>query len=125
MTAPSSGFSCCPTTDSLSTTASNVGILTFALDLFACYIALHTSTGFVPSEVARLIVDLRSTQHGINRVAEYNFANYHPTPRALARTRHYDTSLYQEAQALLKDCIRLFYEADDLLKRIEQEPERL
>ena len=126
MTAPSSAFSCCPTTDSpLSTTASIVGILTFALGLFASYIALHTSTRSAPSEIARLIADLRSTQHEINRVAEYIFADYHPLPRAPAGTRHYDTSLYQEVQALLKDCIRLFYEADDLLKRIEQEPERL
>ena len=127
MTSPLPTFTCCPTTDSpLSTTASIVGILTFALGLFASYVALHTSTRSAPSEIARLIADLRSTQHEINRVAEYIFADYHRfSSEESAGLVHSDSLLYEEVQVLLRDCIRLFYEADDLLKRSEQEPERL
>jgi hypothetical protein len=114
MTSPStSAPSYCPTTDSpLSTTASIVGILTFALGLFASYIALHTSTRSAPTEIARLIADLRSTQHEINRVAEYIFADYHSSPNDATGVGYNDPSLYEEVQVLLRDCIRLFYEAD-------------
>ena len=61
----------------LSTTASIVGILTFALGLAASYIALQSATRGAPSEIARLVDDLRSTQSEINRVAEYIFDDAH------------------------------------------------
>lgn len=126
MTSPSSTPNCCPVTDSpLSTTASVVGILTFALGLFASYVALHTSTRSAPTELARLIADLRSTQSEVNRVAEYIYTNYLPPSDQRPGFEYYDPSLFEEVQVLLRDCIRLFYEADDLLKRNEQEPERL
>ena len=110
MTSPPS---CPPTTDSpLSTTASIVGILTFALGIFASYVALHTSTRSAPTEIARLIADLRSTQHEINRVAEYIFADYHSSPNDATGAGDHDASFYEEVQVLLKDCNHLFYEAD-------------
>jgi len=89
-----------------------VGILTFALGLFASYIALHTSTRSAPTEIARLIADLRSTQHEINRVAEYIFADHHSSPNDATGVGYNDPSFYEEVQVLLRDCIRLFYEAD-------------
>ena len=61
----------------LSTTASIVGILTFALGLAASYIALQSATRGAPSEIARLVDDLRSTQSEINRLAEYIFDDAH------------------------------------------------
>ena len=126
MTSPVCNSTCCPSADSpLSTTASIFGILTFALGLFASYVALHTSTRSAPSEVARLVADLRSTQHEINRLSEYIFTHYHPSSDKRLGFVQYDPFLYEEVQALLRDCVRLFYEADDLLKRSEKEPERL
>ena len=132
----------------LSTTASVVGILTFALGLFASYIALQSATRGAPSEIARLVDDLRTTQREINRVAEYIFDDAHnatlelttrlvgdPSPQyiinghgsagAEAVTR-VDTmqGLYDEVQVLLGNCVRLFYEADDLLKKSESDDAR-
>ena len=132
----------------LSTTASIVGILTFALGLLASYIALQSATRGAPSEIARLIDDLRTTQHEINRVAEYIFDDTHDVPvrisamiasvkplqstpdeysvpsvEATARTTTMQ-GLYDEVQALLGDCVRLFYEADDLLKKSESDVSR-
>ncbi|KAL9628134.1 MAG: hypothetical protein Q9164_007383, partial [Protoblastenia rupestris] len=143
---PSSLNSTTPSnTDPLSTTASIVSILTFALGLLASYIALQSATRGAPSEIARLVDDLRSTQSEINRVAAYIFDDAHDTPAETTITRrffvgkggreHYavgdvgsgvggpdirDSSivaLYEETQTLLGNCVRLFYEADDLLKR--------
>ena len=61
----------------LSTTASIVGILTFALGLLASYIALQSATRGAPTEISRLVDELRSTQAEINRVAEYIFDDAH------------------------------------------------
>ena len=132
----------------LSTTASVVGILTFALGLLASYIALQSATRGAPSEIARLVDDLRITQREINRVAEYIFDDAHndvePATSHLAgdTSRHYVINsrgagagaaigrtgtmqgLYDEVQELLGNCVRLFYEADDLLKRCESDVER-
>lgn len=132
----------------LSTTASIVGILTFALGLFASYIALQSATRGAPSEIARLVDDLRSTQHEINRVAEYIFNDVSPAPsndvrRALGHTMPQDYivrvngvvetgngngnrngNLYEEVQTLLENCVRLFYEADDLLKKSQSDEGR-
>ena len=141
----------------LSTTASIVGILTFALGLLASYIALQSATRGAPSEIARLVDDLRNTQREINRVAEYIFDDGHNDPIAnIARQsivvadggggsqRQYITTtnsggagagailgrtgnlqgLYEEVQELLGHCVRLFYEADDLLKRCESDVHR-
>ncbi|KAL6716392.1 hypothetical protein ACLMJK_005958 [Lecanora helva] len=128
----------------LSTTSSVVGILTFALGLLASYIALQSATRGAPSEIARLVDDLRTTQRELNRVAEYIFDDAHNAPtiqsgdslrdyivssrgagtgEALERTDFMQT-LYDEVQELLGDCIRLFYEADDLLKKCESDVER-
>ena len=131
----------------LSTTASVVGILTFALGLAASYIALQSATRGAPSEISRLIDDLRTTQREINRVAEYIFDDAHDTvdthhrmffdhssqyvvssnrvPTA-APVRRMGTmqALYDEVQELLGNCVRLFYEADDLLKRCESDGAR-
>ena len=131
----------------LSTTASVVGILTFALGLIASYIALQSATRGAPSEISRLIDDLRTTQREINRVAEYIFDDAHNTvhvaPRMVFGTSpQYVVSsngvlataaggragtmqvLYDEVQELLGNCVRLFYEADDLLKRCESDVAR-
>ena len=132
----------------LSTTASIVGILTFALGLIASYIALQSATRGAPSEIARLIDDLRTTQREINRVAEYIFDDAHNAPvpvtsrTALPEERSYVIKspgvgagaavgptgnmqgLYDEVQELLGNCVRLFYEADDLLKRCESDSMR-
>ncbi len=132
----------------LSTTASIVGILTFALGLIASYIALQSATRGAPTEIARLVNDLRTTQREINRVAEYIFDDAHhapvrPTTQWIGDTsRQYIISsrgagagaalgstgsmqgLYDEVQDLLGNCVRLFYEADDLLKRCESDVER-
>ena len=132
----------------LSTTASIVGILTFALGLLASYIALQSATRGAPSEIARLVDDLRNTQREINRVAEYIFDDGHNDPIAITRqsfadaSRQYVTNsagvgagailgrtgnlqgLYGEVQELLGHCVRLFYEADDLLKRCESDVHR-
>lgn len=128
----------------LSTTASIVGILTFALGLLASYIALQSATRGAPSEISRLIEDLRTTQREINRVAEYIFDDAHNTGHVPPRMS-FDNSpqffvssngvlataaggragtmqvLYDEVQELLGNCVRLFYEADDLLKRCESD----
>lgn len=132
----------------LSTTASVVGILTFALGLLASYIALQSATRGAPSEIARLVDDLRTTQREINRVAEYIFDDAHndvepaTSQSAGDGSRHYVINsrgagagaaigrtgtmqgLYDEVQELLGNCVRLFYEADDLLKRCESDVER-
>ena len=130
----------------LSTTASIVGILTFALGLLASYIALQSATRGAPSEIARLVDDLRITQHEINRVAEYIFDDTHNVPvrisrmLASAKPLQYTTDehsvqdteattiimqgLHDEVEALLGDCVRLFYEADDLLKKSESNVSR-
>lgn len=132
----------------LSTTASIVGILTFSLGLVASYIALQSATRGAPTEIARLVNDLRTTQREINRVAEYIFDDAHnasvrPTTQwigdtsrqtivdsrgagagaALGRTGSIQ-GLYDEVQDLLGNCVRLFYKADDLLKRCESNVER-
>lgn len=129
----------------LSTTASIVGILTFALGVLASYIALQSATRGAPSEIARLVDDLRTTQREINRVAEYIFDDAHNAPvpivshqaggtsgfyvvqsqgagagAALGRTGSLQ-GLYGEVQELLASCVRLFYEADDLLKRSQSD----
>ncbi len=132
----------------LSTTASVVGILTFALGLIASYIALQSATRGAPSEISRLIDDLRTTQREINRVAEYIFDDAHNTSVHILPRMVFDTSpqyvvssngvlstavggrvgtmqlLYDEVQELLGNCVRLFYEADDLLKRCESDVAR-
>ena len=132
----------------LSATASIVGILTFALGLLASYIALQSATRGAPSEIARLVDDLRTTQREINRVAEYIFDDAHTASLDITPRMVYDTSqqyvlsshgavaraagggagpmqgLYDEVQELLGNCVRLFYEADDLLKRCESDVAR-
>ncbi len=132
----------------LSTTASIVGILTFALGLIASYIALQSATRGAPSEITRLVEDLRTTQREINRVAEYIFDDAHNAPVpvttrvAFNEERAYVINsrgagagaavgptgsmqgLYDEVQDLLGNCVRLFYEADDLLKRCENDAAR-
>lgn len=126
----------------LSTTSSIVGILTFALGVLASYIALQSATRGAPSEIARLVDDLRTTQHEINRVAEHIFDDTHNVPvrtsgmlasatpsyliedaQITARTTAMQ-GLYDEVQALLGNCVRLFYEADDLLKKSESDVSR-
>ena len=132
----------------LSTTASIVGILTFTLGLIASYVALQSATRGAPSEIARLIDDLRTTQREINRVAEYIYDDAHNAPipaslhingvtsaligvgfpgagagAALGRMGSMQ-GLYDEVQELLGNCVRLFYETDDLLKRCENDSER-
>ncbi|KAL8714597.1 MAG: hypothetical protein Q9220_001545 [cf. Caloplaca sp. 1 TL-2023] len=150
----------------LSTTANVVSVLTFALGLFASYVALVSATRGAPVEIKRLVDDLRTTQREINRVAEYIFDDMHPnvapgagnhgnevhvkdksvngyinggggatTSLATAATRSFllgglreggnsfaNDVLYDEVQGLLKTCVTLFYEADDLLKRSERDP---
>lgn len=131
----------------LSITASVVGILTFALGLAASYIALQSATRGAPSEISRLIDDLRTTQREINRVAEYIFDDAHDTvdvnlSTVFDRSLQYAVSsngvpttatvkrvgtmqvLYDEVQELLGNCVRLFYEADELLKRCESDGAR-
>ncbi|KAL9614268.1 MAG: hypothetical protein Q9167_001224 [Letrouitia subvulpina] len=148
-----------PCSDSaLSTTANVLSILTFALGLFASYVALISATRGAPAEIKRLVEDLRTTQHEINRVAEYIFDDAHDTARLTRRMTdggahahaHFNPyaslvagktlavggvpggykgegmgtgndMLYLEVQNLLKTCITLFYEADDLLKRSERD----
>lgn len=116
----------------LSTTANIFGILTFALGLFAFYIALISATRGAPVEMKRLVDDLRTTQHEINRVAEYIFDDMHyasnaemrlVSPSALSRYMNplAGDVLKNEVENLLKTCITLFYEADDLLKRSERD----
>ncbi|KAL8804276.1 MAG: hypothetical protein Q9182_002640 [Xanthomendoza sp. 2 TL-2023] len=160
----------------LSTTANVLSILTFALGLFASYVALISATRGAPAEIKRLVDDLRTTQREINRVAGYIFDDIHhsvlgqqsagmkqeqggeqfgrdngvlvngstkpgkteaPTfiaARAapslgipvLSESHSKDLLatgvLYDEVQELLKTCVKLFYEADDLLKRSERDP---
>ena len=121
----------------LSTTANIFGILTFALGLFASYVALISATRGAPAEMKRLVDDLRTTQHEINRVAEYIFddmhyasdAERHLMSTSSALLRYMDPFagevLKNEVESLLKTCITLFYEADDLLKRSERDQYRL
>ncbi|KAL8691688.1 MAG: hypothetical protein Q9218_003144 [Villophora microphyllina] len=155
----------------LSTTANILSILTFALGLFASYVALISATHGAPLEIKRLVEDLRATQREINRVAEYIFDDMHNHPTSdiaslaphanplawqeviagvtiaqnswnttakskipsIARHRANSTAdrsqfftpssiLYNEVEALLQTCVKLFYEADDLLKRSERDP---
>ncbi|MCJ1231958.1 hypothetical protein MMC12_008638 [Toensbergia leucococca] len=119
-----SASSCCPDS-ALSTTASITGILTFALGLFASYIALISATRGAPAEIRRLVEDLRTTQHEINRVAEYIYDDAHYSHGVEGRlgSRYLDpyasNVLKNEVQLLLKTCVRLFYEADVLLKKSE------
>ena len=132
----------------LSTTASVVGILTFALGLIASYVALQSATRGAPSEISRLIDDLRITQREINRVAEYIYDDAHNAPVSDVDHRLGNTSsqptvaypgagagaalgrmgslqgLYDEVQELLGNCVRLFYETDALLKKCENDLER-
>lgn len=126
----------------LSTTASIISILTFALGLLASYVALQSATRGAPSEIVRLIDDLRSTQHEINRVAEYIFDDAHnqftaahasftrpvgitsPPVSINGQSSFANNVLYEEVQVLLGNCVRLFYEADDLLKRTKSEVDR-
>ncbi|KAI4247105.1 MAG: hypothetical protein L6R42_009729, partial [Xanthoria sp. 1 TBL-2021] len=61
----------------LSTTANVLSILTFALGLFASYVALISATRGAPAEIKRLVDDLRTTQKEINRVAGYIFDDMH------------------------------------------------
>ncbi|KAI4231921.1 MAG: hypothetical protein LQ349_005301, partial [Xanthoria aureola] len=61
----------------LSTTANILSILTFALGLFASYVALISATRGAPAEIKRLVDDLRTTQKEINRVAGYIFDDMH------------------------------------------------
>ena len=116
----------------LSTTANIFGILTFALGLFASYVALISATRGAPAEMKRLVDDLRTTQHEINRVAEYIFDDMHYASGAEKQLMSTSSSsalrymdpfsgdvLKNEVESLLKTCITLFYEADDLLKRTE------
>ena len=127
----------------LSTTASVVGILTFALGLLASYIALQSATRGAPSEISRLLDDLRNIQREMNRVAEYIFDDAHTSSASITPNLVSDSSsqyvtnshkgpvtaaggrggpmqlLYDEVQELFGNCVRLFYEADDLLKRCE------
>ena len=117
----------------LSTTANIFGILTFALGLFASYIALISATRGAPAEIKRLVDDLRTTQHEINRVAEYIFDDMHYASDAEKHLMSMSSSslryldpfagevLKNEVESLLKTCITLFYEADDLLKRSERD----
>ncbi|KAL8736934.1 MAG: hypothetical protein Q9181_002182 [Wetmoreana brouardii] len=164
----------------LSTTANVLSILTFALGLFASYVALISATRGAPAEIKRLVEDLRTTQKEINRVAEYIFDDMHQDLRSVQdghvvkgqgvqygdigsspssrrkevrdrsalmgslamtaamyglhglvpgvagreRGNPFTTSdmLYDEVESLLQTCVRLFYEADDLLKRSERDP---
>ncbi|CAO1596297.1 hypothetical protein XANCAGTX0491_000148 [Xanthoria calcicola] len=171
----------------LSTTANILSILTFALGLFASYVALISATRGAPAEIKRLVDDLRTTQKEINRVAGYIFDDMHyshpaapgiqssssnqdqgpaqamngieePTTRMVVNGRSKASKkggttttlpavpaaptyiipgvgmrhgkqpfatndlLYDEVQGLLKTCVTLFYEADDLLKRSERDP---
>ncbi|KAL8954676.1 MAG: hypothetical protein Q9183_006986, partial [Haloplaca sp. 2 TL-2023] len=72
---------CTEASDSpLSTTANILSILTFALGLFASYVALISATRGAPEEIKRLVEDLRTTQREINRVAEYIFDDMHGDP---------------------------------------------
>ncbi|KAL8773647.1 MAG: hypothetical protein Q9209_001413 [Squamulea sp. 1 TL-2023] len=166
-----------PSGDSpLSTTANVLSILTFALGLFASYVALISATRGAPAEIKRLVDDLRTTQKEINRFAEYIYDDMHYSnpgdgvgnkqeqiqARCIRRETGVETGyaktgigattslaavlapslivpgldasrnqikqssanevLYEEVQGLLKTCVRLFYEADDLLKRSERDP---
>ncbi|KAI4189170.1 MAG: hypothetical protein LQ346_005159, partial [Caloplaca aetnensis] len=86
----------------------------------------------------RLVDDLRATQREINRTAEYIMSDIYappsppfsaPLPQPITRPAAApprkispDDVLYEEVQGLLKTCITLFYEADDLLKRSERDP---
>lgn len=161
----------------LSTTANVLSILTFALGLFASYVALISATRGAPAEIKRLVDDLRTTQKEINRVAGYIFDDMHycnPAPgiqiiqdqdqgQANASGEHRTVNgspkagkkdaktslpavpaptfiipgvgmrhdkqpfatndmLYDDVQGLIKTCVTLFYEADDLLKRSERDP---
>lgn len=154
----------------LSATASIISILTFALGLLASYIALQSATRGAPSDIARLVDDLRSTQHEINRVAEYIFDDAQRTVALRERVgedagivsgggrrlNHDDgggggsvgrpsgaagisrrgvgvgavptispeENLYKETQILVGNCVRLFIEADHLLKRSRADAER-
>lgn len=116
----------------LSTTANIFGIFTFALGLFASNIALISATRGAPAEVKRLVDDLRTTQHEINRVAEYIFDDMHYASDAEKHLVPISSSsqymdpfagdvLKNEVGSLLRACITLFYEADDLLKRSERD----
>lgn len=120
----------------LSTTSSVLGILTFGLALLGYYVALFSASRSAPSEIQRLVSDLRSTQVEINRVAEWIFYGEggfnrsellqppghqqyeHNAPEyEKAVTQYRNKVLYAEVDALLSMCVRLFYEADDLLKK--------
>ncbi|KAG8533161.1 uncharacterized protein KY384_001944 [Bacidia gigantensis] len=64
----------------LSMSASILSILTFFLGVAASYIALQSATRGAPSEITRLVDELRSTQSEINRVAGYIFDDTHYGP---------------------------------------------
>lgn len=138
MSSPNSGSTFCaqPSDSALSVTSSVLGILTFGLALLGYYLALFSATRSAPSEIQRLVSDLRSTQAEINRVAEWIFydeggfnrselsqppqhqqykRNTPEYKKAVTQSRN--QVLYAEVEALLSMCVRLFYEADDLLKK--------
>ncbi|KAL8748333.1 MAG: hypothetical protein Q9184_007385, partial [Pyrenodesmia sp. 2 TL-2023] len=126
----------CPNDSPLSTTANILSILTFAFALLASYIALLSATRGAPAEIQRLVDDLRATQREINRTAEYIMGDIYTPPSssphlplpvthsaaAPARVISPNDVLYEEVQGLLKTCITLVYEADDLLTRSERDP---
>lgn len=129
-----------PSDSALSATSSVLGILTFGLAILGYYLALFSATRSAPSEIQRLVSDLRSTQAEINRVAEwifydeggFNRSELSEPPRhqqykrntpeyKKAVTQSRNQVLYAEVEALLSMCVRLFYEADDLLKKSRRE----
>lgn len=134
---PSNTINCAQPNDSvLSSTSAILGIFTFGLALLGYYLALFSATRAAPSEIQRLVSDLRSTQAEINRVAEWIFYDeggfdrskllqppqHHQYNRNTpeykkAVTQSRNQVLYAEVEALLSNCVRLFYEADDLLKK--------
>lgn len=138
---PSNTINCAQPNDSvLSSTSSILGIFTFGLALLGYYLALFSATRAAPSEIQRLVSDLRSTQAEINRVAEWVFYDeggfdrskllqppqHHQYNRNTpeykkAVTQSRNQVLYAEVEALLSTCVRLFYEADDLLKKSRRE----
>lgn len=115
--------STCPTYNGdspLSTTSSILSILTFGLGLFGFYLAIYSSTRSAPAEISRLVSDLRSTQAEINRVSQWIFSADSLLALPSSSASYRDNGIYDEVQELLRNCIRLFIETDDLLKRFEK-----
>ncbi|KAL8849727.1 MAG: hypothetical protein Q9221_005337 [Calogaya cf. arnoldii] len=142
----------------LSTTANILSILTFALGLFASYVALISAQKEI-NRVAGYIFDdthysnpapaLQSQQDQnqgqVNGRGEPKLANSQPEGKkdaidsvaaipaptfiipglGIRHGKHpfaTNDMLYDEVQGLLRTCVTLFYEADDLLKRSERDP---